>query len=321
MRDGPRSASETRDLLRRRAALRAALRRLFDERGFVEVDTPVLSAEVVPEAHIDPFVLHLDGPGAAPAYLQTSPEALMKRLLARGAGPIYQFARAFRAGERGARHDVEFVLLEWYAPGTTLDDSAELVAALCTTALGTAGIERIGCAEAFGHHAGVDPFTATPADWEAAAARLGIAAPHGHAPDGDGWFELLLAEAVAPRLGHDRPTLLEGWPASQGALARLDPADPRRALRFELFVAGVELANGWEEDPSREELARRIDSANRTRAASGREPLPVPQRLLAAHGTDMPRGIGAALGFDRLAMLAAGANGIDAVRCFSSRDA
>ncbi|MFZ4731681.1 MAG: EF-P lysine aminoacylase GenX [Pirellulales bacterium] len=311
----------TRAVLRHRADLRGRLRRLFDGRGFLEVDTPVLSAEVVPEAHIDPIVVRVDGPTGPDCYLQTSPEAHMKRLLAAGAGPIYQFARSFRAGERGSRHDVEFVLLEWYAPGTTLDDSAALVEMICSTALDTVGIERLDCVAAFQRHAGIDPFTASDGEWQAAAARLGLNPPHGHTPTPDDFFELFLAEAVGPRLGHQRPTLLEGWPVSQAAFARLDPANPRRALRFELFVRGVELANGWEEDPCREELRRRIDGANQIRIAAGRCPLPSPTRLLTAHGPSMPRGVGAALGFDRLAMLAAGAASIDAVRCFTSADA
>lgn len=249
----------------------------------------------------------------------------MKRLLAAGAGPIYQFARSFRAGERGAQHDVEFTLLEWYAPGTTLDDAAALLEQICRTALGTAGLERVTCAQAFGSAVGVDPTSASLEDLEAAGRRAGIAPPPGAAggtPEQrwDRWFELLLAELVSPRLGHDRPTMLERWPASQAAFARLDPADPRAARRFELFVGGVELANGWEEESSREVLAARIAAANAARAADGRAVLPTPERLLAVHGPGMPEGVGAALGFDRLVMLAARADTIDAIRCFTSRD-
>jgi lysyl-tRNA synthetase class 2 len=150
-----------------------------------------------------------------------------------------------------------------------------------------------------------------PAAWEAAA-------------PADRWdraFEILLAEVVQPRLGHGRPTLLEAWPASQAAFARLDPDTGHTARRFELFVRGVELANGWEEETRREVVAARIAAANAARAADGRPTLPEPARLLAAHGEAMPDGVGAALGFDRLVMLAADAASIDAVRCFSSSDA
>lgn len=321
----------SRPTLQLRADIRSRLRGVFDAAGFLEVDTPTLSCEVLPEAHIDPVPVHLDGPAAAPRYLQASPEALMKRLLAAGAGPIYQFARSFRAGERGGQHDVEFVLLEWYAPGTTLDEAADLVERLCATTLGTRGLGRVTCSEAFGTHAGVDPLTASLDDLIAAGRRQGVAAPDSHfrppANDADRaalwdrWFELLLAVVVQPHLGHDRPAMLEAWPASQAAFARLDRHDPRIARRFELFVGGVELANGWQEEPSRAVLERRIDEANRMRIATGREPLPVPARLVAAHGPAMPDGVGAALGFDRLVMVAAGATSIDAVRPFSSASA
>jgi len=315
----------TRPILELRARIRTDVRRVFDALGFVEVDTPVLSTEVLPEAHIDPIAVQVDGPARPPHFLQASPEALMKRLLAAGAGPIYQLARSFRAGERGAQHDVEFTLLEWYAPGTTLDDTANVIEQLCRAALGTAGLERISCSQAFGDLVGVDPATASLDELAEAGRRAGLAPPPGVAggtpeQQWDRWFELLLAERISPRLGHDRPTMLERWPASQAAFARIDPADPRAARRFELFVGGVELANGWEEETSREVLAARIAAANATRAADGRPVLPVPARLLAAHGPGMPEGVGAALGFDRLVMLAARADTIDAIRCFTSRD-
>jgi len=312
----------TRPILELRSRIRSGLRDLFDRQGFVEVDTPVLSAEVLPEAHIDPIAVYVDGQHRPPQYLQASPEALMKRLLAADSGPIYQFARSFRAGERGRHHDVEFVLLEWYAPGTTLADTAVLVENLCRTALGTSGIERVTCSESFGELAGVDPLSATLADLAAACRRAGLEPPSAADPgpadqQWDRLFEQLLAEVITPRLGHERPTMLEAWPPSQAAFARIDPDDPRAARRFELFVGGVELANGWEEETSRTVLESRIAAANSIRAADGRAVLPSPQRLLAAHGPAMPEGVGAALGFDRLVMLAAGVDSIDAVRCLS----
>lgn len=301
-----------RPLLELRARVRRSLRDVFERRGFVEVDTPVLSREVLPEAHIDPLAVVLEG-DERPRFLQASPEALMKRLLARESGPIYQFAQSFRAGERGSLHDVEFCLLEWYEPGAGLADVGGLVADLAAATLGTRGVDTLTCREAFCAHAGLDPFAAPAADLEAAAAAAGVDVPT--AADDDRWdraFELVLSQVVQPQLGRGVPALLVDWPASQAAFARLDERGVAR--RFELFVEGVELANGWEEETSRSVLEERIAAANEIRERSGRGRLPVPAKLLAAHGDGMPAGVGAALGFDRLVMLAAGASTIHDVR-------
>ncbi|MFM8414408.1 MAG: amino acid--tRNA ligase-related protein [Planctomycetota bacterium] len=308
-----------RPVLELRQRVRRTIRGLLDADGFLEVDTPVLAAEVLPESHVDPVPVRLAGK-AEPRWLQASPENLMKRLLASGSGPIYQFAPAFRDGERGPQHDVEFTILEWYAPGAMLDHAADLLARLCAAVLGTTGLVRTTCSAAFREHAGVDPLTADAAALVAAAGRAGVAVPAGLAdlPAAEAYdraFELVLAEVVQPRLGHSHPVMLEAWPASQAAFARLDP-ESATARRFELFAAGVELVNGWEEETDRESLMDRITKANEVRRAAGRSVLPVPTRLLAAHGPAMPAGVGAALGFDRLVMLAAGARSIDHVRCF-----
>jgi lysyl-tRNA synthetase class 2 len=307
-----------RPLLELRARIRRGLREAFDARGFLEVDTPVLSREVLPEAHIDPIAVLLDAAGP-PRFLQASPEALMKRLLARAAGPIYQIAPAFRAGERGGQHDIEFTLVEWYEPGGTLATAMGLLADLCAMAVGTRGIDQLSCRDAFARHAGLDLFAASASDLEEVVRRGGGTVPEHAATAADRWdrgFELVLTELVQPRLGLERPVMLVDWPASQAAFARLDPDDSRVARRFELFLAGVELANGWEEETSREVLAERIAAANDVRGAAGRPRLPVPAKLLEAHGPAMPTGFGAALGFDRLVMLAASADSIAAVRGF-----
>jgi lysyl-tRNA synthetase class 2 len=315
---------QTCEILRQRQAARQKLRAVFDGSGFLEVDTPVLSREVLPEAHIDP--LQLQTADGNQWFLQASPEALMKRLLAEGAGPIYQFAHAFRDGEQGVRHDVEFLLVEWYAPGTGLDDAAGLLAQLTEATLGTRGIERVSCREAFAMHAGVDLAVANSDILAAAAIEAGVQLPQCWQVDAepvrfDGLFEILLSEVVAPQLGHEKPTMLEAWPRSQAAFARIDTRDPTVARRFELFVRGVELVNGWEEETSAVELLQRINSANAIRQSQGRPCLPVPCRLMTAHQETMPDGVGAALGFDRLVMLAANRASIHEVRCFSTTNA
>jgi lysyl-tRNA synthetase class 2 len=315
---------QAREILRARHAVRQTVRSVFDQAGFLEVDTPVLSLEVLPEPHIEP--LQLQTADGRQRFLQASPEALMKRLLAANAGPIYQFAHAFRDGERGPRHDIEFLLLEWYAPGTTLDDAAQLLQQLTASTLGTSGLDRLSCREAFARHAGVDLAVAHADSLAQAAIHAGIGLPVGWERDAepvrfDRLFELLLSEAVAPQLGHERPTMLEAWPRSQAAFARIDPCDSSVARRFELFIRGVELVNGWEEETSVSELRQRIADANAVRAADGRVVLPTPAKVLAAHDAAMPEGVGAALGFDRLVMLACVEPSIDSVRCFTSETA
>jgi lysyl-tRNA synthetase class 2 len=315
---------QTREILRTRQDVRQALREIFNTRGFLEVDTPVLSREVLPEAQIDPLRLRpIDG---QERFLQASPEAHMKRLLASGSGAIYQLAHAFRDGERGPRHDIEFLLLEWYAPGTTLDDAAQLLEAITTAVLGTLGLKRQTCQAAFAEFAQVDLATASASELQAAAVKAEVAFPESWVQEPsdarfDRFFELLLSEVVSPQLGHTTPVMLEAWPRSQSAFARIDPDNAAVARRFELFYRGIELANGWEEETSATELLTRLEHANSVRAADGRAALPIPQHVIAAHQAAMPEGVGAALGFDRLVMLAANENSIDAVRCFSSDSA
>lgn len=314
---------QIREILHVRQAVRRAVRAVFEGSGFLEVDTPVLSLEVLPEAHIEP--LQLQTADGKTRFLQASPESLMKRLLAAGAGPIYQFAHAFRDGERGPRHDIEFLLLEWYAPASSLDDTADLLERLTAATLGTTGLDRLSCQDAFARYAEVDLALACSDSLADAAVRAGIELPQGWKDDEeavrfDRLFELLFSEAVAPQLGHDRPVMLEAWPRSQAAFARIDPSDHTVARRFELFVGGVELVNGWEEETSAHELLQRITNANRIRAADQRGILPVPHRLITAHN-QMPEATGAALGFDRLVMLAARADSIDQVRPYTSESA
>ncbi len=311
-------------MLEQRAGVRAALRDCLDRQGFIEVDTPVLSREVLPEAHIEPIIVSAGDDVAR--FLQASPEALMKRLLAAGAGAIYQFARCFRAGERSPRHDTEFVMLEWYQPGATLAETAVLLEQLLARSLGTSGLERISCTTAFKQFAGADPVAANADELAAAVERQDLQLPQGFGglTESVRWslcFNLLLSEVVAPQLGHQQPAMLESWPAAEAAFARLDRQDLRLARRFEVFVSGVELVNGWEEEPSPVILRSRIEAANAIREVDGRRVLPLPSKLLAAHGDRMPAGVGAALGFDRLVMLAAGSESIDQVRGFSSADA
>ena len=310
--------------LRRRATLAAATRAFFAGRGYTEVETPYAVPAPGEEVH-----LHALRTEAADAYgnrralwLHTSPEFAMKRLLVAGAGPIMQLARVWRNKEGSARHLVEFTMLEWYRPALSfaglMDETEDYLRAVLPPVVSSGGVrtrldrfERLSVAEAFHRHAGADVLgTAGNAAALAASAGAGLR-------DGEGWEDLffrLLLERVEPALGQDRPTFLTHWPAAQAALARRDPADPRVALRFELFVCGMELANAFEEltDPA-EQRARFTEDRARRHALTGPD-WPLDEDFLAALDHGMPPASGIALGFDRLAMLAAGADRIDQVQ-------
>ena len=285
-------------LLTRHRILRA-LRAFFDDRGFLEVDVPTLWPEVIPEDHIEPV-------RCADQWLLTSPEIHMKRLLAEGHERIYTLGPNFRSGERGALHHPEFRMLEWYRAGEDLGALAADVAGLfgaAADALGTdqvtwrgrtadlrGGWDRRGVAETFREHAGWDPVDA----WD---------------PDR---FDRDTDAMVGPRLGWPRPVLLEAWPAAQAALARLDPEDPRTALRMEAWVCGLELSNGFEELTDPAEQRARFEAVNTARVARGAPGLDLPERFLEALAA-MPPAAGMALGVDRLVMLFTGADTIDEV--------
>ena len=312
----------TWEILRLRADLLQRVRAFFAERDFLEVETPVLSADVVVDRHLDPLSVVLPDDPRRPdvgrrLWLQTSPEFHMKRLLAAGAGPIFQIARVFRAGECGARHNPEFTLVEWYEPGVAYEGGMTTLADFAVAILDRRPAERVSYADAVARTIGLDPHTVTSAELVDAARRLQIAAPDSLSPDDrDGWLELLLGQCVEPHLGVGRPTILFDYPASQAALAQVRPGPPPVAERFELYVDGIELANGYHEllDPA--VLRERNRATNRQRAADGKPKLPEESRLLDAMDAGLPPATGTALGFDRLVMLVAGARTIDEVLAF-----
>jgi lysyl-tRNA synthetase class 2 len=338
----PESLAARLPFLRRRARLAAETRAFFASRGYAEAETPCLVPVPGMEVHLRAFRTeyrpHLGAGRATTLWLRTSPELALKRLLVAGAGKVFELARVWRNGELSPRHGPEFTMLEWYRPGATLDDlmteTESFVRSVCPRFVAHAGVttdlarpfQRLSCDDAFRMHCNdlqiletVDPATAEgdAAALHAAARAAGLALPPGLGWE-DAFFHLLLTH-VEPRLGRDRATFLTHWPAPQAALARRDPADPRAALRFELFVAGLELANAFDEltDPA-EQRARFIrDVAARKDAlaqeAAGEEGWEVDEAFLAALDHGMPAGSGIALGFDRLAMLAGGSEDIQQV--------
>lgn len=298
-------------VLRLRAELLAQIRAFFAARGVLEVETPALSAAAITDPHLASFKTCYSGPGSQhgrPLYLHTSPEFAMKRLLAAGSGCIYQIARVFRDGEAGSRHNPEFTLLEWYRVGfdhhRLMDEVAELVGMLLAGRLALAEPERLSYRQIFQHHLNLDPHRATVADLAACAETRNISIPTGMPPDDpDPWLDLLLTHCVEPRLGSGRLTFVHDYPASQAALARLRPDDPPVGERFELYINGIELANGFHELGDAVEQRHRFAQENAARRAVGLPIMPVDEHLLAALEFGLPDCAGVALGFDRLVML------------------
>jgi len=322
--------------LRARAAMVDATRHFFREAGFDEVETPALQVSPGLEPHLRAFATELEEPfgGSRRLYLHTSPEFAMKKLLVAGVPRLFQLARVFRNGERAPTHHPEFTMLEWYRAGAGWRAIAEDCIALLRACLDAvppalrdpAGFRRGGLtadpsgawemlsvAEAFARHAGIDVLATVgdPAALGAAAAAIGIAPRAGEAWD-DLFFRIFL-DRVEPRLGIGVPTVLHAYPASMAALARLDPDDPRVAERFEVYVCGLELANAFGELTDAAEQRRRFEADMDLKQRLYGERYPIDEDFLAALDHGMPEAAGIALGFDRLVMLATGAERIEDV--------
>lgn len=312
--------------VKRRSELLWTIREFFHRRGVLEVQTPILSRDTVIDRHIDPVCL----PGAALAladfgeatfYMQTSPEFCMKRLLAAGCGSIYEITSVFRAGERGQYHNPEFTMLEWYLVGADLDQGVGFLAELIEATLGVERVEQVTYQAAFLSALACDPLEATIQELShlALAAELGV--PADWSDERDTWLDLLFSEVVQPGLGREMPVIVTHYPASQAALARLCASDPRTAQRYELFIDGVELANGYHELLDAGELEDRNQRALAQRADDGKPPLPTCSRLVQAMRSGLPPSNGCALGLDRLLMVALGVDSIAQVLSFPIENA
>lgn len=302
--------------LKLRAELLKKIRAFFEARGVLEVDTPALSHAGATDRHLASF--RVENPPGTPIYLHTSPEFPMKRLLAAGSGDIWQLCKVFRAGEAGRLHNPEFTLIEWYRLGfdhhRLMREVAELVQA-CVPELDAAP-EYLSYREAFLRHAGFDPFAADKQACIRALKNLGRSVPLENELDFDGWLDLVAGELVYPAMGKNRLAFVYDYPASQAALARLRPGNPPVAERFEAFLNGVELANGFHELTDAKEQRRRFEADRAYRRAHALADVPADENLLAALQHGLPACAGVALGFDRLAMLAAGAESLAEVLAF-----
>ncbi|WP_442754169.1 EF-P lysine aminoacylase EpmA [Methylocystis sp. JAN1] len=322
--------ADRKPFLKARGAITAAARRFFAAEGFTEVETAALQVSGGNETHLSAFSTELIGGDDARSrlYLHTSPEFACKKLLAAGEERIFTLARVFRNRERSALHHPEFTMLEWYRAGEpTLriyEDCAGLTAAAARAAGASdfswrgrtcdpfAEPEIVAVCEAFARYASVD-LEALLGDREGlarAAARDGI-----RVAEDDAWSDLfskILSEKVEGRLGSERPTILTDYPASEAALARAREDDPRFADRFELYICGVEVANGFAELTDPQEQRRRFEAQMTEKARIYGERYPIDEDFLSALA-QMPPASGVALGFDRLVMLATGAERIEQV--------
>ncbi|MBX9873547.1 MAG: EF-P lysine aminoacylase GenX [Beijerinckiaceae bacterium] len=327
--------ADRRPALLARGRIRAALRRWFEARDFVEVEAAILQVSPGNETHLHGFATTLidDGGAHHPYYLHTSPEFAAKKLLAAGEPRIFDFARVFRNRERTALHHPEFTMLEWYRAGEGYETLMQDAAALLAEAARAAGVttlrwrgseadpfaqpERLTLQDAFRRHAGIDLLRTVTADND--VDRGGLAADAAEAgirvTDDDSWsdiFSRILSERVEPHLGRGRATILCEYPISEAALARPKPGDPRVSERFELYACGVELANAFGELTDPAEQRRRFEADMDEKARIYGERYPVDEDFLSALAA-MPPASGIALGFDRLVMLCTGARRIEDV--------
>ncbi len=300
-------------MLERRAAMYAVVRRFMRDRSILEVETPVLSTSANPDDSIQPVTVNsptADGT-REPVYLQTSPEFPMKRMLAGGCGPVYQICRVFRAGETGRLHRPEFSMLEWYRPGMNerglMDEVADLL-----EALGLDRAARFSYAEYFQHDTGLDPHTCATNRLQALARERGLLTER---LDRGALLDFLFSDMTRRKRSTEACFFIHDYPACQAALARIKDDDPPLAARFELFINGMEIANGFHELNDSDEQRRRFQDDNERRKQHGLPEVRLDERLLAALD-GLPDCAGVALGLDRLLMCITGADDIREVLTF-----
>lgn len=306
--------------LQARAQLLARIRGFFARREVLEVETPLLCSSGITDPSIEPLKVERGVSITAPRYLQTSPEYAMKRLLASGTGPIYQLTRAFRDGEAGGRHNPEFSILEWYRPDFDHHRLMAEVAELIIECLGGQPVEYISYRQLFQQSLAIDPLAAQASELEALAREH--LDPGTLSGDKDLWLDLLMSHVLEPQLVGRGLCFIYDYPASQAALSQIVAVDGvPLGQRFELYVDGVELANGYRELTDPAEQRHRFEADNLRRREYALPEHPIDQYLLAALDHGLPACSGVALGVDRLLMLLTGAGDISEVLSFDWRRA
>jgi lysyl-tRNA synthetase class 2 len=330
MSDAPRSKSAisagwqpsaTLEMLQQRTRLIAHIRQFFALRNVLEVETPILAQSATPDPALVSFQTEYSGPGFPDRslfYLHTSPEFFMKRLLAANSASIYQFARVFRNNESGRRHNPEFTLLEWYRVGFSyheLMDEIESLLRDCCVQLLPEPARRISYRQLFIDFAAVDPFAADMQALKKCLLDRGHEVSVGVNEERQIWLDLVLTHVIEPQLQNGAFFVFD-YPADQAALAQIRYDEPPVAERFELYINGVELANGFQELTDAAEQRIRFEEENRRRVEYGLEPVKLDELFLHALEAGLPRCAGVALGVERLLMQATGAQTIDQVMAF-----
>jgi elongation factor P--(R)-beta-lysine ligase len=305
--------SADRSILVERAALLTRIRAWLARRGVLEVETPQLSRALVADRHIECLsVITADGP----RWLQPSPEGAMKRLLAAGSGDIYQIARVFRDGEASASHNPEFTMVEWYRIGRSLHELIEEVSEFVTEMLEIAPVNapRHRYLDLIGTVLNLDAREATDAEIRSALCEWKLDPPDSCSRAA--MLDLAMASLVTPELGLGGLEFVTHFPAGQAALAATDPSDRTVSLRFEAFLGGRELANGYLELTDAVEQQERLREDQRSRVEAGGQLRPIDERLIAALEAGLPACAGVALGIDRLLMHHMGVDDISQVLAF-----
>ena len=294
------------EVLKKRAQLMAATRQFFEGRGFWEVETPLLMPSIGTDVVLQPFQVHSVVPKSPVCFLQTSPEFAMKRLLAMDCGPIYQLCKAFRDEEKGRYHNFEFTMLEWYHPGFSLEDCIAETLDLLSVVCGWPQAEIVTYQSLFETHCGFCPHTASLEVLQTYLRSKEIVSSASLVTwSREDCLQCILSHFIEPVLGFEAPVVVKEFPAAQAALACIVPREGFDvAERFEIYVRGIELANGYHELTDPIEQKRRFDKDNQARQQQGLPVLPIDYHLIDALQAGVPDCSGVALGFDRLVMLA-----------------
>ena len=308
-----------REVLQERSQLLRDLRSFFDARGFCEVQTPALSRHAIIDPFIDPIEVvatsgDSENTGNDRLYLQTSPELHMKQMLSQGAPSIYGIVAAFRAGEWGDLHRVEFTMLEWYQVDGGEEEGIDCLGKLACEILEYPRYDILDYRKAFHRYLQIDPINVSLEALSKLVASHDRALAASLAGDRDGLLNFLLSELVQPNLGQSQPLVLRNYPLSQAALAKRSSDDVECAARFELFVQGIELANGYDELRDEKILLKRMHDIQRQRDIQMKKPIPMPTaEVLDSISRKLPQCTGVAMGVDRLHLVRSGKDRLDQV--------